>query len=267
MCPELHVFGLRVPTYGLMFLIGSVTALICAVLWSKRIKNVAASDVLTAGILCLLCGLIGGKLLFILIDIPNMTSYYSINGFDFIDLIVQRIIKSGIVYYGGFIGGLFGIFCYAKLFKLSFLKLCDAIAPFVPLGQGFGRLGCFFGGCCYGVETDSSFSFVFANDPLGVNRVPVQLYESLFCFFILFPIMLWFTNKKRRSGLTLGLYIMVYSIWRFIIEFWRGDTVRGSFGVLSTSQWISVLLLPVGIILFHEWFKCLIDNSIKSKFT
>lgn len=253
MYPELHIFDVRLPTYGIMFLLGAVTALICAVLWAKRSKNVAASDVLTAGIMCLLFGLIGGKLLFILIDIPNMMSYYSINGFDFLDLTVERVIKSGIVYYGGLIGGLLGIFCYAKLFKLSFLKICDSFAPFVPLGQGFGRLGCFFGGCCYGVETDSSFSFVLANDELGLLRIPVQLYESLFCFFVLCPLLLWCSSKKQRhSGAVVGLYLTVYAIWRFIIEFWRGDSIRGSLGLFSTSQWISLFLLPMGLILLKS---------------
>lgn len=264
MYPELHIFELRLPMYGLMFIIGVSAAFTCAILRARRRDKQAQSDIIIGTIFCLLGGLIGGKILFILIDIPNMISFYSINEFGFVDLIIERILKSGIVYYGGFIGGLFGLLCYAKLFNLSFLEISDALIPFVPLAQGFGRLGCFFGGCCYGVETDSSFNFVFSNDPLQVNRVPVQLYESLFCFFILFPIMLWFTSKKRCSGWTLGLYIVIYAIWRFIIEFWRGDSIRGSIGILSTSQWISLFLLPVGLILLREWIMRLMGSKLLS---
>lgn len=216
------------------------------------------------GIFCLIGGLLGGKGLFILTNISDMISFYSINGFDLADFIIERILKSGIVYYGGFIGGSFGLLCYAKLFKLKFLQIGDAIIPFLPLAQGFGRLGCFFGGCCYGVETNSSFSFVFANDPLGLHRMPVQLYESMFCFIVLFPMLLWVTRKEPCSGWALGFYITVYSAWRFIIEFWRGDVIRGSFGFLSTSQWISLLLFPIGLILLRDFIKSLIKQILKA---
>lgn len=261
MYPELHIFGLRLPMYGLMFTVGVVTAFVCALLRAHQRKSPAQSDVLIGGIFSLTGGLLGGKLLFILTNIPSMISFYSINGFDLVNLIVERILKSGIVYYGGFIGGSLGLLCYAKLFRLKFLEISDAIILFVPLAQGFGRLGCFFGGCCYGVKTDSSFGFVFVNDSLELHRMPVQLYESMFCFFILFPIMLWFASKKRCSGWISGLYIIIYSAWRFIIEFWRGDSIRGSLGALSTSQWISLFLFPIGVILLRDWFRGLMNND------
>ena len=119
-----------------------------------------------------------------------------------------------------------------------------------PLFHTFGRIGCFLGGCCYGIPCD--FGFVYTQNPIamanGVRRFPVQLLEALFCFF-LFLLLFSLFRRGRCKNRLLALYLGIYSVGRFFLEYLRGDDYRGFLWGLSTSQLISILLLT-GVLLY-----------------
>ena len=132
-------------------------------------------------------------------------------------------------------------------------KFGDAIAPAIPFFHVFGRIGCHLAGCCYGMEYHGPFAVTFPfnefnTESAGVSRVPTQLMEVSFNF-ILFLVLYFYIKNKPKPGRPLGIYLVAYSIMRFSIEFFRGDVGRGGFLLLSTSQWISLALLPVGLML------------------
>ena len=119
--------------------------------------------------------------------------------------------------------------------------------PSVALAQGFGRIGCFLAGCCYGVQTDSAFGIVFKTSkyaPNGIRLVPTELMSSAYDFAMFF-VLLALAKKKRKEGTIGFLYLIIYSVGRFVIEFFRGDVIRGKVGILSTSQFIAIIVCAV----------------------
>ena len=121
----------------------------------------------------------------------------------------------------------------------------------MALAQGFGRIGCFLAGCCYGKETERVFSVIFQNSEYAPNHValiPTQLYSSGLDF-LHFLLLLLIARNKKADGQVTACYLIFYSIGRFVIEFFRGDIIRGSVGILSTSQFISIFTGIAGIVL------------------
>jgi len=135
-------------------------------------------------------------------------------------------------------------------------KTADMYAPGIALGHVIGRLGCLLAGCCYGKQTTVAWAITFtspvaqdnAGTPLGVPLHPTQLYEAGAEALIL--ALLLSTERKGRyfAGRTFWLYMLLYAISRFIIEFFRGDE-RGAVGMFSTSQFISILLAPLAVVM------------------
>ena len=168
----------------------------------------------------------------------------------------MQMFKGGFVFYGGLLGGILGVYIYAKQFKISFKSLLLTLLPIVPLIHAIGRIGCLCAGCCYGMEYDGFGAIVFHNSVLAPNNVPLfpmQIVEAI-CNLIIFIILLCTYKKFLGTYKTLGLYLILYSIVRFILEFFRGDLIRGIYFSLSTSQWISIILLIFGIAIFiYEW--------------
>lgn len=152
-------------------------------------------------------------------------------------------IFGGMVFYGGLFGALVGAAWYMKSLNLPHNPYMDVIAFCIPLFHGFARIGCFLGGCCYGVEWQ--YGVVFRNSleasANGVPRFPVQLLEAGL-EFLLFAVILLLFIKNKLSGRLIYLYLLSYSVIRFFDEFLRGDKIRGFVGPLSTSQFISVIL-------------------------
>ena len=183
----------------------------------------------------------GSKLLYWIVSIPEIIQNPSIL-LDF---------RNGFVVYGGIIGGIVASWIYLRVKKRSFLDYFDIVMPSVALAQGFGRLGCFFAGCCYGRETDSPFHIVFTHSdfaPNGVWLIPTQLMSSAGDFLIAL-FLIWFSTRNPKKGRVGALYLILYGCGRFVIEFFRGDP-RGSVGALSTSQLISLVIVAAGVILF-----------------
>ena len=144
-----------------------------------------------------------------------------------------------------------GLYCRFK--KLSFLKYFDVVLPSVAIAQGFGRIGCFLAGCCYGRETDSFVGITFKNSnyaPNNVSLIPTQLFSSAGCF-LMAAVLFFYARKQRIDGRPGALYLIFYSIGRSVIEIFRND-FRGEIGVLSTSQFISIFILLSGIVMFIQ---------------
>lgn len=156
---------------------------------------------------------------------------------------IFKIWQGGIVLYGGLIGGLLGFSIFIQLNKLSFLSLLDLFVPALALAQGFGRLGCFLNGCCYGINSDLPWAVKFSFIESKVH--PTQLYEAFFCF-ALFLFLYRLLKKTPVSGRVSFAYFMIYPLGRFLIEFLRGDQSRHLLN-LTSAQWTSILLIVINL--------------------
>ena len=234
-------------TYGLMTAIGIFSAYFWVENQAKK-RKLKADSIMGLLISCLVAGYGGSKLLYFLTILPQILKEPSL---------LADSLSTGWVVFGGILGGLFGGWVYCRVKGLPAGDYFDISMPAVALAQGFGRLGCFFAGCCYGVETDSAFSIMFSHSefaPNHVRLVPTQLISSV-GDFLLFAILVWYDYRgKKHSGETTALYLILYSAGRFLVEFWRGDLIRGAVGPLSTSQFIGLLALVAGILLM-AWMK------------
>lgn len=160
--------------------------------------------------------------------------------------------SSGWVVYGGIIGGIFGAWLYCHLNHMKFMDYFNLVIPSVAMAQGFGRIGCFFAGCCYGKPTNGAWGITFPEGSLCPYRVPViptQLLSSAGDFILFYLLYRAYKSEKYRDR-TGALYLILYSVGRFFMEFLRGDIERGSIGVLSTSQFIGIFVAAAGVILY-----------------
>jgi phosphatidylglycerol:prolipoprotein diacylglycerol transferase len=153
----------------------------------------------------------------------------------------------GFVFFGGLIGAILGLYIYSKRKWDRFLDLLDTYASLVPFGQAIGRIGCYFNGCCYGKSYVGILSVKYIVDGKETYVFPTWFIESFFCFLLF--ICMFGISKKVFSGVYSAIYMMSYSLFRFIIEFFRGDLLRGVWGGLSTSQYISICVFAAGIII------------------
>lgn len=235
-----RIFNINVYGYGTMIAIGICAALILLDYRAKR-QGYNEDSILNMAIIAIVSGILGGKLLYIITEIKDIMN----------DASILKDIGSGFVIYGAILGGALGIVFYSKKKGWNILKVFDMIVPAVALAQGFGRIGCFLAGCCYGRETTLPVGVEFKNSffaPSGIVRQPTQLYSSAFDF-LLALFLIWYGRKERKDGRVFSLYIIVYSIGRFLIEFLRDDP-RGNVGVFSTSQFISIFTLVLGVIIY-----------------
>lgn len=226
--------------YGIMVAIGFASAYLISDYRAK--KKGLSSDIIFGILWCAMVGgLIGSRLLYYIVSIKDIID----------DISVIWDFTHGFVVYGGVIGGVLAGYIYCRIKKVKFFDYFDLVMPEVALAQGFGRIGCFFAGCCYGRETDSAIGIVFKNSsyaPNGVKLVPTQLISSAGDFLIA-GILFRYAKEKRPDGAVGALYMILYGIGRFGVEFLRND-YRGSIGFLSTSQIISVFVAVAGIIMF-----------------
>ena len=227
--------------YGLMIAIGIVAGCLTAE-YRARKQGLDSEQIFPMILWCLVGGFLCAKLLF---WITEWKSIAQDPGF------MMETLSSGFVVFGGIIGGILTGFLYCRIKGLIFFKYADVILPSVALAQGFGRIGCFLAGCCYGKETESVFSVIFQNSEYAPNHValiPTQLYSGGLDF-LHFLLLLLIARNKKEDGQVTACYLIFYSIGRFVIEFFRGDIIRGSVGILSTSQFISIFTGIAGIVL------------------
>jgi phosphatidylglycerol:prolipoprotein diacylglycerol transferase len=247
MYPRLFELGpLSVYSYGVLLAAAYLAGLRLAMV-RARSRGLDTARILNLGICIIVSALIGAKLLLVVTDLPRFVS----NGSE-----LWEVARSGGVFYGGLILALAVALWFIRYAGLPLWTTGDVFAPGVALGHMVGRLGCFLAGCCYGKPTSLPWGVTFSDPfvaanvgtPLNVPLHPTQLYEAgaEFAIFVL----LLATEQRERpfAGRTFWLYLLLYGISRYIIEVFRGDP-RGSVSIFSTSQFISVLLTPLAIIM------------------
>ncbi len=248
---ELLTIGpLTIYGYGFMIAIGVLSAWYTAEQRARRL-HLAYEHVFYLVVWCAIGGFASAKILFCITEWKS-----------FIQNPLQLIGSEGFVVYGGIIGGIFSGWLYCRIKKLKFLTYFDLIMPSIALAQGFGRIGCFLAGCCYGKETSGPLAITFRHSDFAPNNVPLvptQIYSSILDFGHFF-LLLYVARHKKADGQVAACYLIFYSIGRFVIEFFRGDLERGSVGPLSTSQFISIFIMLAGFLLFF-----LTEKANKSK--
>ena len=247
MFPDLIDLGfLHLKTYGACMATGF---LLCWMLVEKLSGRKDLSNLLLS---LMIGGVVGSRIAYV---IEHWQSEFASN-----PAAIVRVDQGGLMFYGGFILSfvIFFVWCFLK--KENPLKLADLLAAVVPLGHAFGRIGCFFYGCCYGRDSDAWCAVTF---PMGspswyehgrqmVSVLPTQLFEAA-ALLLLFGGLMWVWFKRRGtetrrgmgSGGILGLYLVGYAVIRFGIEYLRGDP-RAAVGPFSISQAISIGMLIIG---------------------
>jgi phosphatidylglycerol:prolipoprotein diacylglycerol transferase len=242
-----EIFGIQVKSYGLMIAIGIIVAATIFINKGKK-KGFDEDSLLNLVIFAVIGGALGGKGLFIITEIKDIIK----------DPSILLNFGYGFVIYGAIGGGALAMYLYSRKKGWSIIEMLDMTVPGLAIAQGFGRIGCFLAGCCYGAETTLPVGVVFPKGslaPPGIHIHPTQIYSSIFDFLLGF-ILLYYSKREQQTGKVMGLYLMIYSIGRFLVEFLRDDP-RGNVGVFSTSQFIAIFTLVFGIIIFnsHKIFK------------
>lgn len=227
MYPYIHLI---IPSYAAMALMGGFVS-ICYAYFRMNKAGVQFTDLLRVLLFGSIGLMVGSKLLFAITQIPWLLNNFSIEN------LLLLIPESGYVFYGGLFGFIFALYIISKNNTEYRKKLFTLITPAFPLFHIFGRIGCFLAGCCYGKELSNSFFIL----NIEINRIPVQLIEAL-VELIIFVVLCVIERKKEEVNL-LEVYLILYALARFSLEFLRGDEVRGIFAGLSTSQWISAVIL------------------------
>jgi len=240
-----HMGRFNLYTYGLFVALGFMTLIFVSQKYagSVGISSETLSDIF---FVILVSALVGARLMYVTI---NFEAYRD----NFLDIL--KVWNGGLVFFGGFLSAVPAVAVYLTVRGLNIWKTADILSPGMALGHAVGRLGCFFAGCCYGKECDLPIAVRFTNPeslaPLNVNLHPTQIYEVI-SNFILFLILVWLMKRKKKDGMVFLIYIILYSLFRGIIEFFRGD-FRGDFffNFISLSQGIGFLVsMTAFIILF-----------------
>jgi phosphatidylglycerol---prolipoprotein diacylglyceryl transferase len=224
-------------SYGLFVALGSALAILLIIREASR-RGMEPSDILDIMMGILLGGLLGGRLLFVVI---NWRDYAGGPLWD-----VLNIAEGGLAFQGALAAGALSGAVLVRIKKLSFWRVSDLIAPYLALAQAIGRIGCFFNGCCYGKETAGCCGVTFPGEE--VMRIPVQLYSSL-GLMIIFLVLLRLREKTRFDGYIFCMYLMLYPVFRFLMDLLRGDDLA-MVSVLTLSQVISIATLALGGFLY-----------------
>jgi phosphatidylglycerol:prolipoprotein diacylglycerol transferase len=240
MYPILFRFGsLHIYAYGFFVVVGFVTAVaLAAVKIRKSNTGISFENIVDLFFYTVLSAFIGSRLLFVLINFDVYRQHPAQ---------IFKIWEGGLVFYGGLALAVVVAFWYMKWHQLPVWKLADLISPLIALGLSFGRIGCFFVGCCYGKETFLPWAVVFHNPDslarLNVPLHPTQLYDAVNGLAIFF-FLIWMEKRKTFDGQIFWLFLFLYATTRFFIEIFRGDPRGFLFGdLLSTSQAIGILLV------------------------
>ncbi|HEX7798475.1 MAG TPA: prolipoprotein diacylglyceryl transferase [Vicinamibacterales bacterium] len=231
-------------TYGVLLAAAYLGGLQLAMIRARR-RGLDQTRVLDLGIYIIISALIGAKLLLVVTD---YRSFFD-NPRALLDLV-----RSGGVFYGGLIVAVTVALLYIRRVGLPLWTTCDVFAPGIALGHVVGRLGCFFAGCCWGKPTSVPWAITFTSPyaaanvgtPLNIPLHPTQLYEAGAEALVLIVLLATESRGRRFPGRTFWLYMLMYAVSRYIIEIFRGDP-RGTVFMFSTSQFISVILIPLAL--------------------
>lgn len=247
MFPTFYIFGNQIGLFAIMAICGGLTTGFWACHTARK-RGHNDNHMIILLLFAALGAFLGGQLLFGLLNFPSLIILFrnigDLSFSAFVDGL--RVVFGGTIFFGGLMGSIFAGLITARILKLPILSYTDMLAPAIPLFHAFGRIGCFLAGCCFGIE--HRIGFTFTNSLLyaanNVRRLPIQLIES-FINLLLFILLASLLKRDLLKGHLLLLYIIFYSIMRFVLEFWRGDVARGFILGLSTSQFISLVLITL----------------------
>ncbi len=244
-----EIAGWPVYSYGVLLAAAYLAGLQLAVVRARN-AGLDGAKVMDFGIYLIIAALVGAKLMLVVVDF----SYYRANPREILSLA-----RAGGVFYGGLIAALIVGLLLVKRYKLPVWKTADLIAPGIALGHVIGRIGCLLAGCCYGRPTSVPWAITFHNPlaglnvgtPLDVPLHPTQLYDAGTELIILIGLLATEKKGKPFAGRTFWLYMLLYAITRYIVEIYRGDDRGMFFSTFSTSQLVSIAIVPVS--LFMLW--------------
>ena len=239
------------PSYGLLVATGVLVGLWISVRNSQR-QGIDPDKAWNLGILVVLCGIVGAKILYILVDLRYYASHPG-------EILSFSTMQAGGVFSGGLLAALAAATWYVRKNRMPVLATCDAFAPGLALGHAIGRIGCFAAGCCWGKPTSHFWGVTFTNElanrwvgtPLHQALEPTQLFETaveLANFFIL----TWLIKRKKFDGQVIGAYLFLYGFARYFLEFLRDDPGRGEVlgGLMTGTQLIAIVLVIAGGLLW-----------------
>lgn len=252
--------GLPIFGYGFMLFIAVATGGWWAA-WRAERERLSSDKIWDLAFCLFLSGICGARLFYLLEYHKEVfQDVTTIPGF--IGTVVN-LSNGGIVLYGGLIAAAIGFFSYCAVNRIRPLALLDIITPSIFLGIGFGRIGCFLNGCCYGKECSLPWAVQFPRDSATFGALlekklvepdalwtpplhPTQLYSAL-DGFVLAALTAWYFNRRRRNGEVFAIGLFIYPITRFLIEFIRNDEPGLLGPKLTISQWISVAMFTIAI--------------------
>lgn len=236
----LQIGSIKIYAWGTML---AVALIVIYFLLSRRFKEEGINPdyVIDLILVTVVAGLVGARLAYVfLYEWP----YYSAHPLKI--LAIGEGGLAGLVWYGGFAGGLLAAIVYVRYRRLNFWALADMVSPYLALGYSIVRIGCFLNGCCYGKVTSSRWGVVFPGLD-GLPHYPTQLYSSAINLAI-FLVLLYLYRRRTFTGEVFVAYLGLYCLYRFVIEFWRENLLIG--GVLTVSQWISLGVFVVTWMLY-----------------
>ncbi len=232
MLPFIELGPIKLPTYGFLLCVSLLAGIQWAVARAPRF-GLPADFIYTLSCVSALVAVVGAKLTtWAIAGVPGTLEVMFTTAGTFLGGFLLAILTAGVTSYRA---------------GYSIWSVGDCAAPAFALGVVLVRIGCFGASCDYGLPTDVPWGVVFTNPvaaqftgiPLGLKLHPSQLYESALGLSILITL-LWMERKPRKSGALVLTFATMYSIGRFVLEYWRGDVERGIYGPLSTSQWLSL---------------------------
>jgi len=240
--PVLVRFGpLTIHTYGVFVAAGFLLGLALAVKQAKK-EGIPQERIIDIGFYVLVAAIVGSRLFFVAVNAGHYLKH---------PLDIFKIWEGGLVFYGGLILALPSALWYIRKHHLDGWRITDIFAPSIAIGHAVGRIGCFAAGCCHGRLCELPWAVTF-HDPeslatTGIPLHPTQLYESA-GEFLNFLILITLRRYQSFKGQLFWTYIFLYSVLRFVVEFFRGDEARGYlFGGISVSQGISVIMGIIAI--------------------
>lgn len=229
-----------IPWYGLFIVLG-VLGGACMGYILMRMKKMSFDDFIQTACFTGLGAMLGAKLLYLALSWKDI-DFSRLTDMDYLN----SLMGGGFVFYGGVAGGIAGLWICGKILHIQVWEYACAAIPVIPLAHAFGRMGCLFAGCCYGVSYDGLGAIVYTESlfaPLHTPLFPVQAVEAgieILIAVVLF-VYVWRAEKCRIHSVE--LYLILYAPVRFALEFFRNDAERGGFLGMSTSQWISILVI------------------------
>ena len=252
-----RIAGFPIHWFGVMMALGFVAGLVAWMAVGRREGRDLAfcSDLL---FWTMVSGVLGARLAYVISD----WQYFMEN-----PGLLIRLDKGGLIYYGGVMAAIVAVYVFARIRRESPARVFDLVAVALPLAHAFGRIGCFFNGCCHGRLYDGPLAVHFPKDSLpyiqhlrqklitwddSYSRYvhPVQLYEAA-ANLAVFAVLTWIYLHRKRDGTTTGAYLLLYPVTRFSLEFFRGDE-RMAIGNLNMAQVISVGLFVAGLVVLFR---------------